>query len=216
MSLTDTLRFAYVCPLAWEKLTQRSATTRHCDTCAETVTDLSRMPKSEADALLAAKSDAVCVRIARDAAGRSLHVPSLSGLAAVAALAGCMAPGGDTGDTAADTGDTAGDTAAGDEGSDAAGDEGDGTGPAGRSRGHRPVGTGLGEGAAGEDTQGDGSEDAAEGGGHPAGSVLDAIFTAGKGLVRPPGEKEPVYITMGVIARAAPPPSPPRRTKLRD
>ncbi len=208
MSLTDTLRFAYVCPLAWEKLTQRSATARHCDTCAKTVTDLSGMPRSEADAFLASQSDAVCVRIARDAAGRSLHVPSLAGLATVAALAGCMAPGGDTGDTAADTGDTAADTGDTATPGDATGDEArSGTG----RRAHRPVGTGLGVGEPGDAAQADpartGDVEAASGD-VLADGALDTLLSAASALVMPPEDPEPVYITMGVMARFEPTPKP--------
>lgn len=125
MSLTDSLRFAYVCPLAWEKLTALrsvadAAPARHCESCQKTVTDLSGMSRTQADLFLASAAsarDSVCVRIARDAAGRAVHrvpvsVPAtVAGLAAAVVLSGCMASGedtgGDTGGLAADTGDTA-------------------------------------------------------------------------------------------------------------
>lgn len=202
MSLTDHLRFAYVCPLAWEKLTSQSATSRYCDACQLTVTDLSAMSKTQADTFLESQTGSVCVRIARDAAGRSIHRRSaLAGIATVAALSACMAPAiGDTGDTASDTstepkGDTSTDT-----GSDTSDDTPGSWGDRAAAGGHRrtPKGTALGSGRDGSET----TED--------DGATRDQGVNARLDVLGPQvgAEPEPVYITMGVMAVL---PRPPRR-----
>lgn len=218
MSLTDHLRFAYVCPLAWEKLMTQSATSRYCDACQLTVTDLSAMSKAEADTFLASQTGSVCVRIARDAAGRSIHRRSaLAGMATVAALSACMAPTiGDTGDTASDTStDTAGDTSAdtrADTSTDTGADTSSDTPGSGRHRGaghrHAPKGTALGGGVDGSGATQSGAEATsagAEDGGATPGWAQDDANALLDGLSAKP-EPEPQYITMGVMAVLPRPP----------
>lgn len=212
MSLTDHLRFAYVCPLAWEKLMTQSATSRYCDACQLTVTDLSAMSKTQADTFLASQTGSVCVRIARDAAGRSIHRRSaLAGIATVAALSACMAPAiGDTGDTASDTStDTGGDTST-DTSTDTRADTSSDTPGSGKHRGagyrHAPRGTALGGGVDGSGATQSGAEATATGaedGGATPGGAQDGANALG---AKP--EPEPQYITMGVMAVL---PRPPRR-----
>lgn len=102
MALSDRVRFLYACPLAWNRLTGDDRV-RYCAECQKTVTNLSEMSSSEADAWLNAQADSVCVRLERDAAGRSLHWPDLrrAGLAATLATAAiaCAPAGDETGDS---------------------------------------------------------------------------------------------------------------------
>ncbi len=213
MSLTDSLRFAYVCPLAWDKLTKSGASARHCDACQKTVTDLSALSRRDADAFLASAvsaRDSVCVRIARDTEGRSLHAPlvAIAGFVAVAAIAGCQATPDDSAlDTSNDTADTAdtGDTAIPEVGS--AGSSG---GHAHAARhGRRPVGSGL-----GTDDEISGDDDGGEAAGTEASDDdgLDALLSALTSKVakdRPKPEEAHQYITMGVMAMPSMPPANP-------
>lgn len=93
MSLSDRVTFLYRCPLAWSKLTGGDRE-RFCAQCEKTVTDLSAMPRREADAFLRAQPHSVCVRIVHDAAGRAVHRGESrpSGLVTAAILsASCLA-----------------------------------------------------------------------------------------------------------------------------
>jgi len=100
--LSDRVRFLYVCPLAWNRLTGDDRV-RYCAECQKTVTNLSEMSSTEADTWLKSQTDSVCVRLERDAAGRSLHWPDLrrAGLAATLATAAiaCAPAGDETGDS---------------------------------------------------------------------------------------------------------------------
>ncbi len=102
MALSDRVRFLYVCPLAWNRLTGDERV-RYCAECQKTVTNLSEMSSAEADTWLQTQTDSVCVRLERDAAGRSLHWPDLRrvGLAATLATAAiaCAPAGDETGDS---------------------------------------------------------------------------------------------------------------------
>lgn len=225
MSLTDHLRFAYVCPLAWEKLMTQSATSRYCDACQLTVTDLSAMSKTEADTFLGSQTGSVCVRIARDAAGRSIHRRSaLAGIATVAALSACMAPTiGDTGDTASDTStDTGADTSTDTGGDTSTETDRDTSGDTPRSRvdrgaaGHRRAlkGTALGVGRDGSDPTADGGDPTVDGtettatGAEDDGATLEQGVNALLDALGPElgPEPEPQYITMGVMAVLPRPP----------
>lgn len=78
MSLLNTLRFAYECPLAWEKLTGGDRT-RFCGQCEKHVTDLSAMSRAEAEDVLAQATAPMCVRVGHDASGNTVHaaIPQL-------------------------------------------------------------------------------------------------------------------------------------------
>ncbi len=204
MSLVDSLRFAYTCPLAWEKLTEVGAATRHCDSCQQTVTDLSAMGPAQAAAYLQEQTSSVCVRIARDSQGRALHRSRLAIATAAVLAVGCAAPGSDTGDTAT-TFDTASDTA------DTAEEAENPAGSASRGGKHRrPVGTGLGTGEEQEPAEEEPPSDL-EIFLEVLNSKVIEVQAQAIELVAPrPAVVEPeeVYITMGIMIPWEPPTPP--------
>ncbi len=73
----DKVELAFTCPLRWEKLVGGDRE-KFCGSCEKHVTNLSAMSRSEATAFLRATPGPICVRVEVDAAGRSVHRPSLS------------------------------------------------------------------------------------------------------------------------------------------
>src|SRR5215472_1418422 len=83
LSLLDNIRVASPCPASWEKMTGDDRV-RHCDECKLNVYNLSAMPRTEAERLLAEREGRLCVRYHRRSDGTILTQDCPRGLRAAA------------------------------------------------------------------------------------------------------------------------------------
>jgi hypothetical protein len=69
MSL-DLMEVQHPCPADWDAMTPAASSARHCEHCHRHVHDLSQLTRAQAEDLLCASAERLCVRFSRDEAGQ--------------------------------------------------------------------------------------------------------------------------------------------------